>query len=93
MNDVTQDLSFIVKNAIAYINQLEARLAERHAVEQPQLLNVDEIAALFGVSRRTVADHWISRPDFPAPAVAPSRNRRRWAREDLLKWAKPRRRG
>lgn len=91
MNDVTQDLTAAVRTVIGYINELESRLAERSAPRQ-QLINVDEIAQMFGVSRRTVADHWISKPGFPKPAVAPSRRLRRWDKQDIIDWAAPKRR-
>ena len=53
------------------------------------LLTISEIAALFRCSRRTVAEHWIQRPDFPRPVFAPSRKSRLWSREDIERWAKP----
>ena len=53
------------------------------------LLTIDDIAALFRVGRRTVADHWVHRPDFPAPAIAPSRRTRQWDRDQIIAWAKP----
>jgi len=53
------------------------------------LLTIDDIADLFKVSRRTVADHWIHRPDFPPPTLAPSRRSRRWDRHEIIAWATP----
>jgi predicted DNA-binding transcriptional regulator AlpA len=53
------------------------------------LITIDDIAALFQVGRRTVADHWIHRPDFPPPAIAPSRRTRRWDRDEIIAWATP----
>ena len=42
----------------------------------PDLLNISDIAALFRVARRTVADKWLARPDFPRPKLAPTRRTR-----------------
>ena len=53
------------------------------------LLTIDDIASLFRVERRTVADRWIHRPDFPPPAFAPTRRTRRWTREQVIAWATP----
>ncbi len=53
------------------------------------LLTIDDIAEMFKVGRRTVADHWIHRPDFPPPAIAPSRRTRRWDRDEIIAWATP----
>ncbi|MFZ9372377.1 MAG: helix-turn-helix domain-containing protein [Limnohabitans sp.] len=54
-----------------------------------QYLTIDDIADMFKVGRRTVSDHWVHRPDFPAPALAPSRRSRRWDRDDIIAWATP----
>ena len=53
------------------------------------LITIDDIAEMFKVGRRTVADHWIHRPDFPPPAIAPSRRTRRWDRDEIIAWATP----
>lgn len=53
------------------------------------LLTIDDIASMFRVDRRTVADRWIHRPDFPAPAFAPTRRTRRWERDQVIAWARP----
>lgn len=53
------------------------------------LITIDDIAEMFKVGRRTVADHWIHRPDFPPPAIAPSRRTRRWERDEIIAWATP----
>jgi hypothetical protein len=54
-----------------------------------QLLTIDDIAALFKVKRRTVAEQWIQRPDFPAPKYAPTRKSRLWEAADVDRWASP----
>lgn len=54
------------------------------------LLTVKDIAELFRVSTRTVADKWIVRPDFPRPTFAPTRRTRLWDRAVIEKWAMPR---
>jgi hypothetical protein len=54
-----------------------------------QLLTIDDIAALFRVSRRTVAEQWIQRPDFPAPRYAPTRRSRLWEAGAVERWAAP----
>ena len=53
------------------------------------LLSIDDIAALCRVKRRTVADHWIHMPNFPAPKYAPTRRTRLWAAADIERWAAP----
>lgn len=53
----------------------------------PELLTIDDIAALFRAHRRTVAERWIHRPDFPKPTFAPTRRRRLWDKQEILKWA------
>lgn len=53
------------------------------------LLTIDDIAALLQAARRTVAERWIHRPDFPKPAIAPTRRHRMWRREDVMRWAAP----
>jgi predicted DNA-binding transcriptional regulator AlpA len=53
------------------------------------LLSIDDIAAIFSVDRRTVAERWIHKPNFPAPVFAPSRMTRRWSREEVIAWATP----
>jgi hypothetical protein len=55
----------------------------------PDLLTIDEIAALLRAERRTVAEKWVHKPDFPRPFLAPTPRHRLWKREDILKWAQP----
>jgi hypothetical protein len=55
----------------------------------PDLLTIDDIAALLRRSRRTVAEEWVQRPDFPAPVYAPTGATRLWSRADVEKWAAP----
>lgn len=94
-DQVTQDLALIARKAIDYIIALERKVKELQGVpsdkllRSAKLLSIDDIAALCGVSRRTVADHWTHRPDFPAPSVAPSRRSRRWDRDEIIAWATP----
>lgn len=53
------------------------------------LLTIDDIAAMFQVDRRTVAEKWIHKPSFPPPVFAPSRMTRRWAKDEVIAWATP----
>ena len=53
------------------------------------LMTIDDIAALFQVERRTVAEKWVPKPSFPLPVFAPSRRTRRWDRDEIIAWAKP----
>jgi len=53
----------------------------------PDLLTIDDIAAMLRTKRATVAKRWIYLPNFPRPWLAPSRQHRLWRREDVLKWA------
>ena len=55
----------------------------------PDLLTIDDIAARFRRSRRTVADEWVQRPDFPPPKYAPTRRTRLWLASDVERWASP----
>lgn len=54
-----------------------------------ELLTIDDIAARFKTARRTVAENWVPRPDFPAPKYAPNRWRRLWLAADVERWASP----
>lgn len=54
------------------------------------LMTIDDIAALFRAERRTVAERWIHRPDFPKPKYAPSRQRRLWEASAVKAWAERR---
>lgn len=92
MNDVKRELELTLRKAIDYIIELEARLGERAEATDPQLLTIDDIASLLKVNRRTVADKWIHRPDFPPPRFAPTRAHRLWNKQDILDWAAPKRR-
>jgi predicted DNA-binding transcriptional regulator AlpA len=53
------------------------------------LLTITEIATLLRRSRRTVAEGWVQRPDFPKPVYAPTRATRLWSRADVERWAAP----
>lgn len=53
------------------------------------LMSIDDIAAFFGVNRRTVRDKWIPKPGFPPPRFAPSPHTRRWDRDEIIAWATP----
>lgn len=48
-----------------------------------------DIAKLFGVTRKTVTDRWVTQPDFPAPVQVISRRTRFWNLDDILKWRTP----
>lgn len=54
-----------------------------------KLLDIDQIAAMFRVNRRTVAEKWIQQPGFPAPRYAPTRRCRLWDAADVETWATP----
>jgi len=53
------------------------------------LLTIADIAARYRRSRRTVADEWVHRPDFPPPKYAPTRQTRLWLASDVERWASP----
>jgi predicted DNA-binding transcriptional regulator AlpA len=55
----------------------------------PELLTIADIAAMLRRSRRTVAEEWVQRPDFPKPVYAPTRATRLWSRADVERWAAP----
>lgn len=52
-----------------------------------ELLSIDDITALFRTKRRTVAERWIHRPDFPQPKYAPTPHSRLWLAKDVKAWA------
>jgi hypothetical protein len=51
------------------------------------LLTIDEIAALFRTTAKTVRERWVHKPGFPPPKYAPSRNKRLWEAKAVLAWA------
>ena len=53
------------------------------------LMTIDDIAQLFGVERRTVANYWVHKPNFPPPMFAPTRRSRLWSRDEIIAWATP----
>ena len=52
-----------------------------------RLMTIDDIARQFRATRRTVAERWIMRPDFPRPKYAPTRRSRLWDAADVERWA------
>lgn len=52
-----------------------------------ELLSIDDITNLFRTTRRTVAERWIHRPDFPPPKYAPTPHSRLWLAKDVKAWA------
>lgn len=53
------------------------------------LLTTRDIAARFGVARRTVAEKWAKRPDFPPPARRVSVRSVWWWADEVEAWATP----
>lgn len=51
------------------------------------LWDTAQIAAAFGLQRRTVTERLTKRPDFPKPVVRLSRKVVRWDAEAVKKWA------
>jgi predicted DNA-binding transcriptional regulator AlpA len=51
------------------------------------LLTRSEIAEMYGVQPRTVAETWCTRPDFPKPDVRISQRIVRWRRSRIEAWA------
>ena len=47
------------------------------------LLTVDDIAHMWGVTRRYARDVLVKTPGFPLPAPGSSARCRRWARDDV----------
>jgi predicted DNA-binding transcriptional regulator AlpA len=52
-------------------------------------LDIPAIAALLGVSAKTVRDRLVHRPDFPAPLLAAGPRSRRWCAAEVTAWATP----
>ena len=57
------------------------------------LITIDEIADMLYASRRTVAERWIHRPDFPRPVIRATRVHRFWSRREVMAWASGERKG
>ena len=53
------------------------------------LIDAGEIALMLGLTRRHVLRAIITRPDFPAPAQYISQKTRRWLRQDVLNYLRP----
>lgn len=51
------------------------------------LLTIDEIAAMFKLSRNYVRDKLVKRPAFPRPSISLSQKARRWDRNAVESWA------
>lgn len=47
------------------------------------LLNIDDIAALWGVTRRHARDILVKTPGFPQEAPGSSVRQKRWAKDDV----------
>ncbi len=54
-----------------------------------EFLNTASIAELLGYTRKYVTERIVTRPDFPKPRIAVSRQCRRWAVADVMAWASP----
>ena len=51
------------------------------------LIDTMGIAQLLGLTRDYTTDRVIKRPDFPKPRIAISQKTKRWAREEVERWA------
>lgn len=51
------------------------------------LLDTAAIAAMFGVTQKTVTDKWSKAPDFPLPVRKVNRRYRWWSAESVEQWA------
>jgi predicted DNA-binding transcriptional regulator AlpA len=49
-------------------------------------IGTEQIAQMFGVSRKTVTDRWIKAPDFPKPVQVISRKSRWWSLDQVKAW-------
>lgn len=56
------------------------------------LITTAEIAKMFGLNRAYVTDKLVKRHDFPAPVIEISQKTRKWLREDVERFARPRQR-
>jgi predicted DNA-binding transcriptional regulator AlpA len=57
-----------------------------------ETIDTAKIAEMLGYTRKYVTEKIVTRPDFPKPRIAVSRQCRRWAAEDVLAWASPKER-
>lgn len=54
-----------------------------------ETIDTERIAQILGYTRKYVRERIVTRPDFPKPKIAVSRQCRRWAEEDVMAWASP----
>jgi len=76
--------------AAAYEPPADLEVQKPAAEKLSPLVNISELAALFGVSRKHAANRIVTRPDFPAPVVRLSQRTRKWSREDVTSYLKKR---
>lgn len=77
----------IIQSLAAHLDQV---LRRGYIPPDRQLWSADDAAAYLGVSKRTVAERYAVRPDFPRPIRLPSTGTRgllRWKAAEVMKWA------
>lgn len=77
-------------------HEIATRIGPPIPIER-QLWTSDDAAAYLRVSRRTVAERYAARPDFPKAIPLPSegsgkREQRRWPAIEVINWAMKRQR-
>lgn len=92
MNDSYNAAESVIIQSLA--DHLDHVLRRGYVPPDRQLWSADDAAAYLGVSKRTVAERYAVRPDFPRPIRLPSTGTRgllRWKAAEVMKWAEARR--
>lgn len=90
MTDATQQQAAeadIIQSLAAHLDQV---LRRGYVPPDRQLWSAEDAAAYLGVSKRTVAERYAPRPDFPRPIRLPSTGGRgllRWKAAEVMRWA------
>jgi hypothetical protein len=53
------------------------------------LLSIDEIAAMYRVSRRYARDHLVKKPEFPKPAPGTTKKKPLWTEDAIRAFISP----
>lgn len=75
------------------VDRLNETLRRGYVPLDKQLWTPADIGAYLGVSRRTVAERYAARPDFPRAIRLPSEGQRgllRWRAKDVMTWVERR---
>ncbi|MCG7865447.1 MAG: helix-turn-helix domain-containing protein [Candidatus Thiodiazotropha taylori] len=85
---VRQDLEQLTEAIISGV-VTTLRMTNSPVPPEKDLWGPDEVANYLKVNRRTVAERYAARPDFPkvAKRLPGERGQLRWRAKDIMKWA------